>query len=139
MGRASLGLRGKRVSEAYNGMCPIPHPDIVSNVFYTLIDADVSEPLRMRQLLLWCALKTAETFPFQPNGFADEKVMAIQDKIIQALTTKTLNTSWYHRPVFFFNKEIVETRPKQPHPNNIENKKKIEIFENQLKRYSFTD
>jgi hypothetical protein len=119
--RVSLGMRGKRVSESYNGMCPLPHPHVQPYQYHTLIDASLSEPLRMRQLLLWCALKTSETFPGlnQPGstdrivrtipgqsnqpGSTDRIVRTIQKSIIKSLTTKSLNTSWYHRPVHLYN------------------------------------
>jgi hypothetical protein len=97
-----MSMRGKRVSEAYNGMCPAPHSSVPSSTFYTLISTEISEPLRMRQLLLWCALRTAQSFPtpqpIQP-GSTDNIIRNLQDVIIQGLTKKTLDTSWYHRPV----------------------------------------
>jgi hypothetical protein len=92
-----VSMRGKRVSEAYNGLCPVPHADIPTNSYYSFIDTEVSDPLRMRQLLLWCSLKTAETYPFED----DVEIKKIQQKVIQALANKTLNTSWYHN-VFQF-------------------------------------
>jgi hypothetical protein len=99
-----MAMRGKRVSETFNGLCPAPHSSVPSSSFYTLISTELSEPIRMRQLLLWCALRTAQTFPtpqsVQP-GSTDSIVRVLQDVIIQGLTKKTLDTSWYHRPVYF--------------------------------------
>lgn len=40
-----------------------PHPSIPTETYASLIDRDLSEPLRMRQLLLWCTLKSMESFP----------------------------------------------------------------------------
>jgi hypothetical protein len=56
--RSSLGLRGKRTSSLYNGLCPLPHQSIDTQDFYRHIDAEQSDPVRMRQLLLWCAQKS---------------------------------------------------------------------------------
>lgn len=75
--RSSIGLRGKRVSQALNGMCrilsplilAIPHSSIAPKDYFSLIDAELSDPLRMRQLLLWCSIKAQEMFgPTQGNG-----------------------------------------------------------------------
>lgn len=59
--RSSIGLRGKRVSEVLNGTQASPHSDIATNKYYTLIDAGLSDPLRMRQLILWCAMKAIQS------------------------------------------------------------------------------
>jgi hypothetical protein len=36
----------------------LPHQSIDTKDFYRHIDADQSDPVRMRQLLLWCAQKS---------------------------------------------------------------------------------
>ena len=85
MRRSSLGLRGKRaVNGAYrkriiDSYCILnsvfcvasPHQSIPPCNFYTLIDAELSDPLRMKQLLTWCASKTMEDFPFEKKSPVD--------------------------------------------------------------------
>jgi Mis12-Mtw1 protein family len=69
--RSSIALRGKRASDAYHGMCrnlihltlAPPHPTVNPKDYYSFIDAQLSDPLRMRQLLLWGAMKTLDNNP----------------------------------------------------------------------------
>jgi kinetochore protein Mis13/DSN1 len=48
-----------------------PHQSIPSGNFYTLIDAELSDPLRMKQLLTWCGSKSMEEFPVEKGSSVD--------------------------------------------------------------------
>jgi kinetochore protein Mis13/DSN1 len=54
--RSSLGLRGRRASSLIDmGHSAIPHQQVESSQFYKHIEAEgLSEPRRMKQLLIWC-------------------------------------------------------------------------------------
>ncbi|KAI8896879.1 Mis12-Mtw1 protein family-domain-containing protein [Globomyces pollinis-pini] len=130
--RTSLLQRGKRSSQAYNGMCPIPHPTIPSSTYHNYINAEIPDTLRMRQLLHWVTLKTMDSFPSSSSNHqssTNDIVRKVQADIVESLQNKQLNTSWYSRP------ETVVCEPKQPHPNNVANKKKLGILKAQLARY----
>ncbi|KAJ3177273.1 hypothetical protein HDU87_004524 [Geranomyces variabilis] len=138
--RSSLGLRGKRTSTAHNGLCPPPHETIDPKSYYRHIDADLSDPIRMRQLLVWCAQKSIG--PEDSMGSAkplDPRLAQIlidaQKEVITGLTSKEINTSWYHRPAD--PSEHVETPQKRlPHPQNIANAKKLAEYNSELDRLS---
>lgn len=54
--RSSLGMRGRRASSLIdNGHSAIPHQQVETSQFYKHIEAEgLSEPRRMKQLLMWC-------------------------------------------------------------------------------------
>jgi len=58
--RSSMNLRGKRKSSAYGGLCPPPLPNTRSSSFYRFIAFEQPEPIKMKQLLLWCAERTMQ-------------------------------------------------------------------------------
>lgn len=73
--RSSFSLRGKRVSSAHNGLCGLPHASIQPSDYYRHIDAEQSEPVRMRQLLVWCAERSALRMPKSiPHGSLQSKL-----------------------------------------------------------------
>ena len=79
-----------------------PHPKIHPRDYYTLIDDQQSDPARLRQLLLWCcqASKPAKPSELDPLSiFILKLVQVIKEKLMDALRSKSLSTSWYHRPV----------------------------------------
>ena len=105
-GRRRSSLRGKRASTIGNGFIAMPHPDIETSDFYKHIAASTPEPIRMKQLLVWCARravdklsssKMKETSIENASPYAVAK--AICDEIIQALVNNEINTSWYNRTV----------------------------------------
>ncbi len=66
-----------------------PHPSISPKDYYKLIDAELPDPARMRQLLTWVAEKTR----VQKKGLFWD----IQQDVLNGLMNKSINTSWYHR------------------------------------------
>lgn len=65
--RTSLGSRGRRASSLVEGgEMAIPHPEVDAAEFYKHIAADLVEPRRMKQLLMWCAERALSAKP--PHG-----------------------------------------------------------------------
>ncbi|KAJ3017534.1 hypothetical protein HKX48_003500 [Thoreauomyces humboldtii] len=134
--RSSIGLRGKRTSTAHNGLCPQPHETIEPEDFYRHIDADLSDPNRMRQLLVWCAQRSlvdrsSETSKLDPALLAI--LREVQNDVIVGLTSKQINTSWYHRPAE--SSELAGSPVKKlPHPQNAINAQKLVTLKAELER-----
>ncbi|KAI8912093.1 Mis12-Mtw1 protein family-domain-containing protein [Powellomyces hirtus] len=134
--RSSLGMRGKRISSAHNGLCPPPHETIDPTDFYRHIDAELSDPNRMRQLLVWCAqrsLGSADSPSTKLDSILAQILREVQKDVIHGLTSKQINTSWYHRPADPL--EHVESPVKKlPHPQNIANAQKLVEYNCELDR-----
>lgn len=66
--RSSLGMRGRRASSLMdNGQSALPHREVDPAEFYKYIAADgLSEPRRMKQLLIWCGERALSEKP--PHG-----------------------------------------------------------------------
>lgn len=62
--RSSLGSRGRRASSLIeSGQTAIPHREVSTNAFYKHIEADLLEPRRMKQLLMWCGERALSAKP----------------------------------------------------------------------------
>lgn len=101
----------------------LPHESIEAAELYRHINAELSDPNRMRQLLVWCAERSATRSHGYRQDLANDInqlskgelrrawrrhlwltcsfmiVDEIQTEVIEALLDKALNVSWYHRPV----------------------------------------
>jgi kinetochore protein Mis13/DSN1 len=66
--RSSLGMRGRRASSLLdNGQSALPHREVDPSEFYKYISAEgLSEPRRMKQLLIWCGERALSEKP--PHG-----------------------------------------------------------------------
>ena len=66
--RSSLGMRGRRASSLIdNGHSALPHREVDPAEFYKYISAEgLSEPRRMKQLLIWCGERSLSEKP--PHG-----------------------------------------------------------------------
>ncbi|KAJ3190425.1 hypothetical protein HDU85_000721 [Gaertneriomyces sp. JEL0708] len=118
--RTSVGLRGRRVSHSTNGLCPNPHETIPPATFYRHINADLPDPQRMLQLLLWCASRTKSQRP-TTTQLSPELYRVFQDcqnRVIKQLAERRINVSWYNREPR--DEDAVKTKV-LPHPRNIEN------------------
>lgn len=130
--RSSLGHRGKRASSIIaNGLIALPHPSISHESFFKHISEDLPEPLRMKQLLVWCAKRALDEQKTNGSG-KDARAISlarmIEEEILSDLIENKLSASWYHRKE---NDVLVKLRP---HPRNIENQKKIKEFEERLSK-----
>ncbi|EMR11575.1 hypothetical protein PNEG_00019 [Pneumocystis murina B123] len=130
--RSSLGLRGKRASSIIaNGSIALPHPSISHESFFKHISEDLPEPVRMKQLLIWCAKRALDEQKMSGLGKdsrAASLARTIEEEILSDLIENKLSPSWYNRK-----EEDILIKPK-PHPRNIENQKKIKEFEEKLSR-----
>lgn len=62
--RSSLGSRGRRASSLIeSGQTAIPHREVSTAAFYKHIEADLLEPRRMKQLLIWCGERALSAKP----------------------------------------------------------------------------
>ncbi|CCJ31029.1 unnamed protein product [Pneumocystis jirovecii] len=136
--RSSLGFRGKRASSILsNGLIALPHPSISHESFFKHISEDLPEAVRMKQLLVWCAKRALDDQKMYETGGIEEGKEAvllarkIGEEILSDLIENRLSASWYCREV----RGKLFLSGVDPHPRNVENRKKIKEFEARLKKY----
>ncbi|KAJ2402193.1 hypothetical protein GGI23_000886 [Coemansia sp. RSA 2559] len=103
--RSTFSMRGKRASSIGGGFNAIPHESVDAADFYRHISPELPEPIRLRQLLAWCARRT-DALPDWPSELPDHVQKLLQDSfreavddIHSAFERGDIATSWYHRPV----------------------------------------
>ncbi|KAJ2447993.1 hypothetical protein EV183_005644, partial [Coemansia sp. RSA 2336] len=119
--RSTFSMRGKRASSIGGGFKAMPHDTVDASDFYRHISPEMPEPIRLRQLLAWCARKTARA-PEWPSELPEHVVQLLSDAareavddIHSAFERGDIATSWYHRPVDVLEQEDEQV---QPHPEN---------------------
>ncbi|KAJ3331313.1 hypothetical protein HDU76_003495 [Blyttiomyces sp. JEL0837] len=118
--RSSLGMRGKRMSASANGISQLPHETIEASEFFRHIDAEQSEPVRLRQLLVWCTKRAQAVRLASGNqDLVSKCVTEVIDDVINGLVNKDINTSWYSRDSESDAKERANLQTK-PNPMNEE-------------------
>lgn len=140
--RSSLNSRGKRVSSSgSNGVLVAPHKEVSPESFHKHLDPDMSEPQRMRQVLVWCfqrclenhARKRKETEKTLSSTSDEVTAMniarVIQDELIQDLMDSTISTSWWDRQA---NQSNIPAIGLKPNPQNEINKENIRACEARL-------
>ncbi|KAI9105965.1 Mis12-Mtw1 protein family-domain-containing protein [Phlyctochytrium arcticum] len=132
--RSSLGMRGKRASSNRSGVCQPPHDSINPSNFYRHIDAELSDPNRMRYLLIWCAQRTAavETVP-KSQSPVDICCHQIKKEIISKLSNKDIDVSWYHRRSTNMPKPAAPVK-KMEHPQNKANLHQLHEYQREIDR-----
>ncbi|KAK4669250.1 uncharacterized protein QC763_201270 [Podospora pseudopauciseta] len=130
--RSSLGMRGRRASSLIdNGQSALPHREVDPKDFYKYISAEgLSEPRRMKQLLIWCGERALSEKP--RGGKGNSAVLgarAIQDQILKDFSSVSEFSDWFSR----------EEAPKppvvlKPNPRNEDYDRKIEEMEERIKR-----
>ncbi|OUM66211.1 hypothetical protein PIROE2DRAFT_6648, partial [Piromyces sp. E2] len=150
--RSSMNLRGKRKSSAYGGLCPPPLPNTRSSSFYRFIAFEQPEPIKMKQLLLWCAERTMQDQNKSPNKKDTseneekennvesnkndipksilDKAKEIQELIVEQLMNNEIETSWYNREKSPDEEECLKGKNKI----NIDNEKKLIEFQEKLEK-----
>ncbi|VEU24119.1 DEKNAAC105419 [Brettanomyces naardenensis] len=93
--RSSLSNRGKRLSSVGNGFIAEPHSEVPIEQFYEHFDYNLSDPQKMRQLLIWCCRR----IDFGKSK-REQKAVDIASKV-KGLLTKDLkdgklNISWWN-------------------------------------------
>ncbi|KAF8467245.1 Mis12-Mtw1 protein family-domain-containing protein [Kalaharituber pfeilii] len=106
--RSSLGLRGRRASSLIdNGQVADPHSQLPSEDFYKHIDAELVEPRRMKQLLIWCAKRASMPPPLHNkmggDGNANAIARIIEEEIMKDLLEKAELSNWFKRVSFDIN------------------------------------
>jgi len=145
--RSSMNLRGKRKSSAYGGLCPPPLPNTRSSSFYRFIEFEQPEPIKMKQLLLWCAERTIQEQKNDnknissnsksgntnqnniPKSISD-KVKEIQEELMEELMSNKIEISWYNREKSPDEQECLKGKNKV----NIDNEKKLIEFQEKLEK-----
>ncbi|KAL2157387.1 hypothetical protein VTH06DRAFT_6205, partial [Thermothelomyces fergusii] len=133
--RSSLGMRGRRASSLIDsGHSALPHREVSPAEFYKYIAADgLSEPRRMKQLLLWCGERALSEKP--PHGTPGSSAVlgarAIQDQLLRDFGARSEFSDWFSR-------EDVPKPPVpvvlQPNPRNVDYDAKIAELEARIER-----
>ncbi|KAK3899774.1 Mis12-Mtw1 protein family-domain-containing protein [Staphylotrichum tortipilum] len=133
--RSSLGMRGRRASSLIeNGQSALPHREIDTAEFHKYIAPEgLSEPRRMKQLLIWCGERALSEKP--PHGSRGSSAIlgarAIQDQLLKDFGARSEFSDWFSR----------EDEPKppvpvvlQPNPRNVDYDTKIAMLEAKIER-----
>ncbi|PNP44051.1 hypothetical protein TGAMA5MH_04336 [Trichoderma gamsii] len=130
--RSSLGSRGRRASSLIeSGQTAIPHREVSTAAFYKHIEADLLEPRRMKQLLIWCGERALSAKPRGTlNSGAVLGARAIQDQLLKDFSSRSEFSDWFNR------EEKVPKAPVilRPNPRNIELDEKLATLEAKVKR-----
>lgn len=98
--RTSYYNRGKRLSSIGNGFEGLPHDDVSTQDYYKLLNSDLPEPQRIRQLLVWSMRKRYQQEEHR-SGNDDQTAVniakVIKDEVIQQLVLGEINVNWYNR------------------------------------------
>ncbi|KAL5085168.1 hypothetical protein Trisim1_010845 [Trichoderma cf. simile WF8] len=130
--RSSLGSRGRRASSLIeSGQTAIPHREVSTSAFYKHIEADLLEPRRMKQLLIWCGERALSEKPRGTlNSGAVLGARAIQDQLLKDFASRSDFSDWFNRE---------DKAPKapvilRPNPRNIELDEKLATLQARIKR-----
>ncbi|UKZ83305.1 hypothetical protein TrVFT333_011113 [Trichoderma virens FT-333] len=130
--RSSLGSRGRRASSLIeSGQTAIPHREVSTSAFYKHIEADLLEPRRMKQLLIWCGERALSAKPRGTlNSGAVLGARAIQDQLLKDFGSRSEFSDWFNR------EDNVPKAPVilKPNPRNIELDEKLATLEARIKR-----
>ncbi|KAG0258868.1 hypothetical protein BG011_003004 [Mortierella polycephala] len=126
--RSSLVMRGKRASSIGNGFHTQPHPSIDPRTFFRHISADEPPPIRMKQLMAWCARKTIDSQNSRSQS-ALKLAKQIEEEALTMLIAGRFSVSWYSRPL---DTEPIRVVPKKPHQQNVDNLRKLKECEAQI-------
>jgi kinetochore protein Mis13/DSN1 len=114
----------------------VPHAEVEICDFYKLIEDDMPEPKRFKQLLTWCASRALIDKPSPANAsntietITIESARQIQEELIKDFASKSELSDWWSE------REIpVSTVPKKPNPRNVKNEDKIRQLEADIARY----
>ncbi|KAJ2783568.1 hypothetical protein H4R18_001621 [Coemansia javaensis] len=128
--RSTFSMRGKRASSIGGGFKALPHATVAAADFYRHISPELPEPIRLRQLLAWCARRTSEP-PEWPGGLPEhvkrllsDAVREAADDVHSAFERGEIATSWYHRPVDQLGAAAASAAAAElkPHPENAANR-----------------
>ncbi|KAJ2365656.1 hypothetical protein H4S01_003124 [Coemansia sp. RSA 2610] len=122
--RSTFSMRGKRASSIGGGFAALPHDSVDAADFYRHVSPELPEPVRLRQLLAWCARRAfgapawPAALPEHVQALLGDALREAVDDIHSAFERGDIATSWYHRPVAADDAGAAELRP---HPENAAN------------------
>ncbi|RAH80610.1 hypothetical protein BO86DRAFT_124809 [Aspergillus japonicus CBS 114.51] len=133
--RSSLGMRGRRASSLIDSGASnaLPHKKVNTADFYKHIAADLTEPRRMRQLLIWCGTRAIGD---KPSGSRSEDESArlaarvIQEELLKDFESNSTLSNWFEREELDPPAVVV----KKENPKNIQNADKIKELEELIQR-----
>ncbi|KAL6907099.1 Mis12-Mtw1 protein family domain-containing protein [Trichoderma evansii] len=130
--RSSLGSRGRRASSLIeSGQTAIPHREVSTTAFYKHIEADLLEPRRMKQLLIWCGERALSAKPRGTmNSGAVLGARAIQDQLLKDFSSRSEFSDWFNREDKAPKAPVIQ----RPNPRNIELDEKLATLEAKVKR-----
>ncbi|KAG6015177.1 hypothetical protein E4U41_004672 [Claviceps citrina] len=131
--RSSLGSRGRRASSLIDsGQTATPHREVETREFYKHIAADLPEPRRMKQLLMWCAERA---LPERQRGKGNSEAVlgarAIQDQILKDFAARSDFSDWFPRDD---DAPPSSTAVLLPNPRNVELDDKLVALEAKIQR-----
>lgn len=136
--RSSYSNRGKRVLSIGNGYEAKPHSEVPEAEYYKVLDPDMPEPSRMRQLLVWCFRKKLERDGDAADSSVSDTARGISKIINQELLADLVNgdisTSWYSRGTAAEGAPVLGKRIVRPNPLNEANKESLEVFLRKLRQ-----
>ncbi|KAG0348695.1 hypothetical protein BG005_011355 [Podila minutissima] len=143
--RSSFAMRGKRASSIGNGFSALPHPSVDSKSFYRHISADEPPPVRMKQLMAWCARKTIDSngetktdTGHTRSATALKIAKLVEEEALARLVGGKFSVSWYSRPADMKGSKT-PSKPKKPHAQNVSNLKRLQEYEAQIAKLKQED
>ncbi|GAB7340375.1 hypothetical protein MBLNU457_6819t1 [Dothideomycetes sp. NU457] len=133
--RSSSGIRGKRASSLIDAGTSnaVPHSEVNTMEFYKHISQDLTEPRRMRQLLVWCGNRALPPKP--SGGLAPDESQArhaarvIVDELLADFGNRNDLSNWFDRE-----DTATTALVKKPNPRNIQNAAKLQELEVEIAR-----
>ncbi|KAG0002836.1 hypothetical protein BGZ80_009787 [Entomortierella chlamydospora] len=133
--RSSFTMRGKRASSIGNGFHATPHASVDPRCFFRHIAAEDPPPVRMKQLMAWCARKCIDSQ--QASSQSTLKIAKqIEEEALSMLIAGKFSVSWYSRPL---DTEPIRAVPKKPHQQNVDNLRKLKECEAQIAKLQKED
>ena len=131
-GRASMLLRGKRLSSIGNGFTAIPHEEIPINKLYEHVDQSLPESYKLRQLIIWISKRLLkdneqmnEIINKEKFNGKKEEYKEIINEMINSLSKGSIDVDWWGEEVGEYKRENIQ---------NIRNASKLEYYKNQIER-----
>lgn len=126
------------------GNLALPHPSVDSKSFYRHISADEPPPVRMKQLMAWCARKTIDSNGEKRNEMGQARsatalkiAKLVEEEALAMLMGGKFSVSWYSRPADIGSSK--KDKPKKPHAQNVSNLKRLQEYEAQMAKLKQED
>ena len=128
----------------FMGNLALPHPSVDSKSFYRHISADEPPPIRMKQLMAWCARKTIDRNGEKRNEMGQARsatalkiAKLVEEEALAMLVGGKFSVSWYSRPADMGSSK--DDKPKKPHAQNVSNLKRLQEYEAQIAKLKQED